>query len=119
MKNVGNDQRNNDELAVVKRFGEIITQELWGIVPYALYKYQVELGLNSSEMWFLTWVIMHRWSEKDPYPSINALARRSGMSRQGIQVIVRKLKIKGLIAQSRRAIKPAYVFPLNPLSFNP
>ena len=43
---------------VEERFGEIVTGEKWGIVPYALYKYQGELDLSIAEVWFLSWIMM-------------------------------------------------------------
>lgn len=91
-----------DDYSVEKRFGHIVGGENWGVVPYPLYKYQSMLGLNNSEIWFLTWVIIHKWTENLPFPSLSALARYSGMSRQGIQAIVRKLKNKGLIKVYKR-----------------
>ena len=87
---------------VSERFGEIIAAEYWGLVPYALYKYQHILEINNSEIWFLTWLFMHQWGADETYPSLNALSRYSGRSRAYIQKIVRSLERKGLLEVRER-----------------
>jgi len=80
----------------------LVKEENWGIVPYALYKYQGALGLSNAEVHFLAWVIMHRWSYDDSFPSLNALSRYTGKSRGYIQRVARGLKRKGLIEIKER-----------------
>jgi len=87
---------------VEQRFGSIVTNELWGIVPFALYKYQKVLDLSIAEVWFLAWIIMHQWKESDPFPSLNAFSRYSGKSRGYIQKIAHRLRDKHLIIIKER-----------------
>ena len=92
------------DFSVEQRFGDVIAGDNWGIVPYALYKYQNRLGLNIAEVWFLSWVIMHRWEDKDSFPSLNALARYTGKSRTYLQAIAHKLWKKGYIIIKSRTL---------------
>jgi len=93
------------DFSVAERFGEVIAQDNWGIVPYAFYKYQDELDLSIAEVWFLCWVIMHRWEDKDSFPSLNALARYTGYTRQYIQVIAHRLHERGYIDIKERTLE--------------
>lgn len=90
------------DFAVEERFGEVITGENWGIVPFAFYKYQKQLELKIAEVWFLSWLVMHKWGFDDPYPSLSALERYTGKSRSYIQRITRGLSEKGLIEIKER-----------------
>src|SRR5687768_11790863 len=96
IKNGGQVEKIKD-FSVEERLGEIVAEEMWGIVPYSLYRYQKELGLSIAEVWFLNWVMMHKWSVDDPFPSLNAMARYTGKSRTYIQNIARRLKEKGFL----------------------
>jgi len=87
---------------VEERFGEIVASENWGIVPYALYKYQRILDLGISDIWFVTWLFMHAWTEEDVYPSLNAMSRYTGKTRSYIQRIARRLERKSLIVIRER-----------------
>ena len=95
----------NNEFPVEERFGELVTGERLGIVPFALYKYQKALGLKIHEVWFLCWLFMHKWEEKDTFPSLNALHRYTGVSRQYIQVLAHGLEEKGYINIKQRLLE--------------
>ena len=82
--------------SVIARFGEEITKEKWGVVPFSIYLYQKELGLK-IHVWFLIWLIVHKWTEKKPFPSIAKLSRISGYSVSHVRDISRKLQKKGYI----------------------
>ena len=90
---------------VEKRFGNIVKDELWGIVPYALYKYQSKFDLSNSEVWFLTWLFMHQWNEDDSFPSISALSRYSGRCRPYIQRIIKGLVAKEILEKNERRLE--------------
>jgi hypothetical protein len=90
------------DFPVEERFGEVVTGENWGIVPYALYKYQGTLGLEIADIWLLTWLCMHTWDERDTFPSINAMTRYTDKSRSYIQRIARRLEKKCLITIKER-----------------
>ena len=96
---------NTIEFPVEERFGKIVTRERWGIVPFALYKYQETLNLKIAEVWVLCWFLMHRWNEKDTFPSLNAMSRYTGVSRQYIQVIAHSLEKKGYIVIKQRYLE--------------
>lgn len=95
---------NGENYAVEQRFGAVVTKELWGVVPFALYKYQKTLGLSIADVWFLAWVLMHQWSEADAFPSLSALFRYSGKSRGYIQKIAHRLRERGLLVIKERKL---------------
>ena len=65
--------------SISSRFGERITEEKkWGIFPYLLFEHQGDLDLSIGEIWFLTWVLAHKWDERHPYPSLRAMSRYTG-----------------------------------------
>lgn len=93
------------EFPVEERLGKIVADEKWGIVPFALYKYQGTLNLTIHEVWFLCWLFIHKWDERDIFPSLNAMARYTGVSRQYIQEIAHRLAEKEFIIIKSRLLE--------------
>ncbi|MGH2369467.1 MAG: hypothetical protein ACRDI2_14860, partial [Chloroflexota bacterium] len=48
----------------------------------SLYHYQAELGLTPQEVWFVGYILAHRWTAALPYPSLRLMSRRTGISTQ-------------------------------------
>lgn len=64
------------------RFGSVILSGGIAAVPRALYYYQAELGLLPQEVWFVGYILAHRWTAELPYPSLRKMARRTGVTYQ-------------------------------------
>lgn len=79
------------------RFGKKLGATKGGSIPFALYKHQGDLGLSINEVWFLVWVILHKWDYTHSFISLRAMARYTGKSRQHISTIANGLADKGYI----------------------
>ncbi len=85
------------DYSVEARFGKIIPEKKWGIVPFALYLYQKELGLAIHDVWFLEWIIIHRWSDDNPYPSMTKMSKITGVSGSYLREISKDLQDRDFI----------------------
>ena len=82
----------------LERFGATILQGGIAPVPTTLYFYQAELGLSPQEVWFIGYILAHKWDEDLPYPSLAKMEARTGMSRRNLLRIKDSLVGKGLLA---------------------
>jgi hypothetical protein len=81
----------------LERFGATILQGGIAPVPTTLYFYQAELGLSPQEVWFIGYILAHKWDEDLPYPSLAKMETRTGMSRRNLLRIKDSLVGKGLL----------------------
>lgn len=71
------------------------------------------LKMTSAEVVFVLHLIRHKWDHKNPYPSFDILATRTGASYASVRAHARSLEQKGLLKRVRRR---GYVeFDLTPL----
>lgn len=85
------------------RYGKLIRTAGIGTVPFALFYYQAELGLQPQEVWFITYVLAHRWTSDLPFPSLAGMARHSGLTKRALRNYKDSLVAKGfLIVHERR-----------------
>src|SRR5439155_6380345 len=73
------------------RFGRVILQHGIAAIPSALYHYQGTLGLSAQQVWFISYILSHKWDEDLPYPSLKKLARCSRLSLSQVQRIKNSL----------------------------
>ena len=73
------------------RFGRVILQDGIATIPSALLHYQGVLGLSAQQVWFVSYILAHKWDEDLPYPSLKAMSRRVGMSLSQVQRIKNSL----------------------------
>jgi hypothetical protein len=66
----------------LSRFGATLLSGGIAAIPMALYHYQAELGLAPQEVWFVGYILAHRWTDALPYPSLRRMSRRTGVSAQ-------------------------------------
>ena len=54
----------------------------WGVAtaPLAIYKYQLELWLSATEVWFIQYILSFKWTSWFPYPSLKKMAKTSWTS---------------------------------------
>src|SRR5690349_12870013 len=62
----------------LSRFGATLLSGGIAAIPMALYHYQAELGLAPQEVWFVGYILAHRWTDALPYPSLRRMSRRTG-----------------------------------------
>src|SRR5690349_14494695 len=55
------------------RFGAVVLSGGIAAIPMALYHYQAELGLTPQEVWFVGYILAHRWTAALPYPSLRRM----------------------------------------------
>lgn len=72
-------------------------------LPLPIFYFKKELGITSSEIEVLCYIIAHRWTrEEDPYPSLKQIAIRTGKSSSAIRSNVRSLVRKGCVKRRYR-----------------
>src|SRR6478609_1212571 len=69
------------------RFGRVILQHGIAPLPSALYHFQGTLGLSAQQVWFVCYILAHKWDADLPYPSLKKMAERTGLSLRQIQRI--------------------------------
>ena len=79
------------------RFGRVILQNGIAAIPSALYHYQGRLGLSAQQVWFISYVLSHKWDEDLPYPSLKKMAKVTGFSLSQLQRIKNGLCQAGLL----------------------
>lgn len=81
-------------------------------MPLAIFYFKPQLGITSSEIEVLLYLLAHRWdSETDPYPSLKKIAIKSGKSVSAIRLNIRSLEKKELIFRNFRVgITNSYSF---------
>jgi hypothetical protein len=79
------------------RFGATILRGGIAPVPATLYFYQAELGLSPQEVWFIGYILAHKWDEDLPHPSLVKMAERVGLSSRQLHRIKGSLTAKGLL----------------------
>ncbi len=84
------------------RFGAAIAEYGLAAVPAALYYYQGKLGLSSQEVWFVSYVLSHKWGEDLPRPSLKQLERCSGLSDRTVQRYRERLEQSGYLKVETR-----------------
>lgn len=84
------------------RFGRVILQHGIAAIPSALFHYQGEIGLKAQHVWFIAYILSHKWDEDLPYPSLSNMARCSGVTLRNIQFIKSDLCRAGLLQVTER-----------------
>ncbi|HEX2037479.1 MAG TPA: DnaA N-terminal domain-containing protein [Chloroflexota bacterium] len=86
----------------LSRFGATILSGGIAAIPMSLYHYQAELGLVPQEVWFVGYILAHRWTAALPYPSLRQMSRRTGISTQMLHRYKQSLIEKGYLATISR-----------------
>jgi hypothetical protein len=87
------------------RFGATVLSGGIAPIPTALYMYQAHLGLSPQEIWFIGYILAHKWDEDLPYPSLVKMSERTAISTRHLHRLKDGLIAKGLleIVPRRRA----------------
>ncbi len=85
------------------RFGRVILRHGIAAIPSALYHYQGKLGLSAQQVWFISYILSHKWDADLPYPSLHNMARCTAMTYRNL------LRIKdGLCKRGYLKVYPRY-----------
>ena len=79
------------------RFGRAILQDGIAAIPSCLYHFQGRLDLSSQQVWFISYILSHKWDTALPYPSLHKMARSVGMSYVNLLRIRKSLVERGLL----------------------
>ena len=60
------------------RYGRLITRVGIAAIPRALFTHQAILHLTPQQIWFVGYILAHRWSTELPHPSLVRMAERTG-----------------------------------------
>ena len=77
------------------RFGRVILQHGIAPLPSALYHFQGALGLSAQQVWFVSYILAHKWDADLPYPSLKKMADRTRLSLRQLQRIRASLEATG------------------------
>lgn len=89
----------------LSRFGSVILSGGIAAIPKALYMYSAELELVPQEVWFVGYILAHRWTAELPYPSLRKMSLHTGVSYQMLHRYKNSLIEKGyleVIPRTRR-----------------
>lgn len=79
------------------RFGRVILGHGIAALPSALLHFQGQMGLSAQQVWFVLYVLSHKWDEDLPYPSLKKMARATGLSLSQVQRIKNSICQLGLL----------------------
>ncbi len=85
------------DTSFVARYGRVIAGAGVAAVPQALFTLQATLGLTPQQIWFVCYILAHRWSSELPHPSLVRMAERTGYSRRQLQTIKDELVASGYL----------------------
>lgn len=69
------------------RFGRVILQHGVAAIPSALYHFQGKLDLSAQQVWFVSYILAHKWDSDLPHPSLHNMSRNVGMTYRNLLVI--------------------------------
>lgn len=87
----------SDKYSFNERYGESIVSGGVAAVPFALFRYQKELGLSPEETWFVVYILSFKWDGGLPYPSLRKMERLTGVPRRRLHRIKDRLISKGYL----------------------
>src|SRR6476661_642656 len=79
------------------RYGSTILRGGIAAIPTALFTYQALLDLSPQEVWFISYILAHKWDEDLPYPSLRKMAERTGLSVRQLHRIKDAIVEKGYL----------------------
>ena len=84
-------------------------------IPNSLIRFRVELGIGISEFFVILAIESYRWDNwNQPFPSLKALSKLTGLSERQVGRITRGLASSGYIVKTRRFNK-TNLYDLTPL----
>jgi len=104
---------------IAVRFGDPVLQAGFTAIPNLVLNHYAALDISPVEMMFTIHVFQHWWSEKLPFPSLQAISQKMGVERRQARRYVQSLKEKGYLVVSERTLpglgKVASEYDFSPL----
>ncbi len=88
--------------AIVARWGDELLDDGFTVLPNLIMKHYAKLGVSPSEMMLVAHIVQYQWTEKNPYPSLQGIAERMGLSRRQVNNYIKSLKDKGYLEVRER-----------------
>lgn len=79
------------------RFSQIIANGHISLQLKHIYTTPDKLNLTPLEVWFISNILQFKWDEGLPFPSLNKLCKRSGMSSATVHKLKKSLEDKGYL----------------------
>src|SRR5207249_7933957 len=83
-------------------YGQLILTDGIAPIPKALFLYQGALGLSPQQVWFIAYVLSHKWDEDLPHPRLQELARHATLGLRWIKNIKNSIVQAGLLEVTPR-----------------
>lgn len=81
----------------VEKWSPLIATKGYTPMPNLLIAHQKELGITNGEMVILLDLLLYKWDNKHPFPSVATLAKSNGMALETIRRHIRSMEKKDLI----------------------
>src|SRR5215218_6224375 len=100
------DDRDDDrqKYRITVRFGVQLLEDGHTAVPNLVLNHYAKLGISPAEMMFTIHIWQYWWTEKQPYPSLQAVADKMQVSRRQVRNYVQGLKEKQLLEVHERYV---------------
>lgn len=92
----------NDQYSFDKKWSPAIAAHGFTALPNLLLKNYKALGITTPELRIIIAIELHRWDDKQPWPSIGTLASIAGITSRRARVLVTSLHDKALVIRSER-----------------
>ena len=69
----------------------------------SLKESEKERGLNSTEAMFIIHIMSYKWGDDKPFPSLQTIAERMGLSRRQVRNVVKNLENSGYLKRHLRS----------------
>src|SRR4051794_15329370 len=79
------------------RFGQVIVRHGIAAIPSALFHFQGELQLTAQEVWFISAVLAHKWTEELPHPNLSRMATQTGVQERRLRRYKQSLSTIGYL----------------------
>lgn len=97
-----------------QKWSKAIHEHGFTAIPNLLFSHRKELGLTAPEFFVLAAIETFRWSVENPWPSLEALRRRTGYTPRTLSRTISSLQRKGLVKRIRRT-GTSNMYSLEPL----
>lgn len=86
------------------RFGDAVLEAGHTAIPNLVLNHYAALNVSPGELVFVLICLQHKWTVRDPYPSLGTVAARMGVSRRQARNYAHGLRTKGLLVVSERVM---------------
>jgi hypothetical protein len=84
------------------RFGDAVLEAGHTAIPNLVLNHYAALGVSPGELVFVLICLQHKWTARNPFPSLGTIAFRMGVSRRQARSYAHSLKTKGLLLVTER-----------------